>query len=65
MATAKSTKYYVAAGFNIGVTEEDQDGTRFDVGTDAKPNLVEQKDFDKAVWDDLRSAGAILPVEDK
>lgn len=65
MATAQPKQFYVAIGFSIGVTEEDSDGTRYDVGTAAKPNLVDPKNFDKAVWADLVDAGAILPVEDK
>jgi hypothetical protein len=64
MAGAKTKQYRVAKGFNIGVTDEDLNGTRYEPGTDEKPVLVDPKEFDTKVWKDLVEDGAIEEFTD-
>lgn len=57
----KTKQFYVANGFNIADGKGGE--LRYDVG-EKSPNIVDQKDFSKAVWADLVDAGAIAAVED-
>ena len=61
MAEAKTKQYYVANGFNIGCTADEPNGKRYDAG-EKTANIVDPKDFDKSVWSDLVSSGAIAEV---
>lgn len=51
--------FVVAIGFNV----PDGDGEkRFNVGTDAKPNFVTEKDFKPEHWKELVKQGAVVQL---
>jgi hypothetical protein len=61
MAKAKKDQFCVAIGFNIPDPSNAGEELRYEPGEDA-PNIVQENDFEPAVWANLVDAGAITSV---